>query len=111
MSSEEYPPDPDMTEDENEMDKMRTFEGLPGVKIPLKAFNPKVSVTAPSGAGRSRDTVIVVRGARGLAALTPKNMEPSEDQLKMRDFSHLYPEHVQKWNKDYLNEVAFATHR
>jgi hypothetical protein len=87
------------------------FEGLPGVKVPARAFDAKVKVSLPSGSGRDSNTIIVNRGERGMAALEPRNMEPSEAQQALRDFSHLYPVFVQKWNKGYLNEVAFATKR
>ena len=90
---------------------MVEFPGLPGVKVPSRAFEAKVKVSLPSGSGRDSNTIIVNRGERGMAALEPRNMEPSEAQQALRDFSHLYPVFVQKWNKGYLNEVAFATKR
>lgn len=87
------------------------FPGLPGIKVPSRAFEAKVKVSLPSGSGRDSNTIIVNRGERGMAALEPRNMEPSEAQQALRDFSHLYPVFVQKWDKGYLNEVAFATKR
>ena len=88
-----------------------TFDGLPGVKLPSAALYPKEVDEAPSGAGRDANTVIYTRSERGAAALTLRNMEPSAAQQSLRDFSHLYPQRVLKWNKAYLNELAYAERR
>ena len=89
----------------------RTFAALPGVALPAAALHPKLVVEAPSGAGRDASTVIYSRGGRGEAALELRNMEPSAAQQALRDFSHLYPQPVLKWNKGYLNELAYAERR
>ena len=89
----------------------RTFPALPGVALPAAALHPKLVVEAPSGAGRDASTVIYSRGERGEAALELRNMEPSAAQQALRDFSHLYPQRVLKWNKGYLNELAYAERR
>ena len=88
-----------------------TFASLPGVALPAAALHPKLVVEAPSGAGRDASTVIYSRGERGEAALELRNMEPSAAQQALRDFSHLYPQPVLKWNKGYLNELAYAERR
>jgi hypothetical protein len=65
-------------------------------------------VEAPSGSGRDANTVLYTRGKRGTEALKLRNMEPSAAQQALRDFSHLYPKHIQKWDKGYLNELAYS---
>jgi hypothetical protein len=99
------------TENADGLAKSLTFPGLPGVALPAAALRPKLVVEAPSGAGRDANTMIYSRGERGTAALQLRNMEPSAAQQALRDFSHLYPQPVQKWNKGYLNELAYAERR
>ncbi len=81
------------------------------MELPAAALHPTLKVAAPTGEGRSANTLIVNRSKTGAAALVKRNMEPTPAQAALRDFSSLHPPEVQTWNKGYLNELAYAASR
>jgi hypothetical protein len=92
--------------------KRLTFKGLEGVSIPAAALHPQLVVTTDaSGEERHEHTLIVTRSKRGVVALQERNASPSAAQMALRDFSHFHPPEVKTWNKDYLDELAYAETR
>lgn len=87
-----------------------TFPGLPGVAVPVEALRPLKKALTASGVDRNPHTVIVARNKQRDDALMPRHMEPTDAQKELRSASvePLYPEPVAKWDKAYLNEVAYA---
>ena len=88
-----------------------TFPGLKGVELPFAATKPLVSNVDASGEARDRDTLIITRQHRGMVANTERNSAPTEAQMALRDFSAYHPQPVATWNKNYLNELAYAETR
>jgi hypothetical protein len=88
-----------------------TFPGLKDIALPYVATKPHVSNVDASGEARDKDTLIITRQHRGIVATTERNSAPSEAQMSLRDFSAYHPQPVKKWNKNYLNELAYAETR
>ncbi len=88
-----------------------TFDGLKGVSLPYAATKPPVTKVDATGEVRDRDTLIITRQHRGILANTERNSAPTEAQMALRDFSAYHPQHVPTWDKNYLNELAYAETR
>ena len=89
-----------------------TFPGLSkGIELPYAATKPPVTKVDASGEVRDRDTLIITRQHRGILANTERNSAPTEAQMALRDFSAYHPQHVPTWDKNYLNELAYAETR
>ena len=88
-----------------------SFPGLKDIELPFGATKPHVSNVDASGEARDKDTLIITRQHRGIVATTERNSAPSEAQMSLRDFSAYHPQPVKKWNKNYLNELAYAETR
>ena len=82
---------------------------LPGVRLPYAAAHPRAAAEAEAGAAaslaaRTRETLIVQRSARGVAALTPVEYPSARD----KDFSRFYKAPKALYDKEFLNEMAYC---